>query len=170
MELLVTLPLGRRRRVDCVVLEGAVERGARDAKGRADRGDIRLAAYIERPGEFQLLGIPPHLRPATEAPASTRCRQASVRALPNQIALELRQRPKHMEDQLPICDAKKRSCCSVCADSSASHAPVSRRRAPRPTRLDTALVRGRVREDCSVHTIEPMSRSIWDRPSNRSPE
>ncbi len=170
MELLVTLPLGRRRRVDCVVLEGAVERGARDAKGRADRGDIRLAACIERPGEFQLLGIPQLLRPATEAPASTRCRQASVRALPNQNALELRQRPKHLEDQLPICDAKKRCCCAVLSAVSASPMPVSRRRAPRPKRLDIAPVRGRVREEYPVHTTEPMSRSMWDRPSNRSPE
>jgi hypothetical protein len=48
--------------------------------------------------------------------------------------------------------------------------PVSRRRVPRPTRLDMTPVRGRVHQTSPVHMIAPMSHVMWDRPHKRSPE
>jgi hypothetical protein len=62
----VTLPLGRRRKTHCVVLEVPVERGARDAQCLADGGNVRLPTAVERPPEVQLLGIGVLPRPSPE--------------------------------------------------------------------------------------------------------
>src|SRR4051794_34874843 len=99
MELISALRLGRRRRVHRVCLEVPVERRARDAKGGADGGNVRLATGIERPREVQLLGVGELLWPPTESSSGTRRGKSGLGPLTNEIALELGQGSEDVTDE-----------------------------------------------------------------------
>ncbi len=56
---------------------------------------------IERSSELELLGIGQLLRPTTQSSTSARRGKARLRPLPDQVAFELGQGAKDMEDELP---------------------------------------------------------------------
>ena len=81
-------------------LEIPIERRPRDAERLADGGDVGLPAVVERAGQRQLLGIGQLLRPPAESPPRPRRGEPGVGPLPDQVALELGQRPEDVEDEL----------------------------------------------------------------------
>src|ERR1039457_81373 len=75
-----------------------VERGASNAHHAADFFNSVLTLVIKPQGNLLLDRIKALLAPAMAAACSRR-RQSRLSALPNEVALELRQRPEQMEDE-----------------------------------------------------------------------